>query len=82
MAIDREVMEGICRAPGGGGHNLTSMMVDNLKDPSTGVFVPQFEIVCSRCGASVKELGEVTKRRRSRKGEALPTSAATGLEHL
>lgn len=58
MAIDRKVLTEVCRFPSGAGHCLASLQKEVIRDTRTGELIPQFQILCIKCGATLEELGQ------------------------
>jgi hypothetical protein len=75
MAFDKKVLLGICRTDIGKGHDFQSMIVDMLKAPHAGntlggdpVFIAQYKVVCTCCGATPEEASTEMRPARSRSG--------------
>ena len=67
MSMDRNVMANVCRMPSGGGHNMASILTGMVKDPSTNTLIPQYEVLCTRCGGTLDSIAEDVRARRSGK---------------
>lgn len=73
MTIDKTVLSAVCRVHG---HNLASLQTEMIKDPRSGGLIPQFKILCVKCGATESEIAlDVRVRRSSGKRRARGSSA-------
>jgi hypothetical protein len=62
MAIDKSVLSAVCRVHG---HNLASLQSEVVRDPRSGDLIPQFKIICVKCGADLDEIAQDVRARRS-----------------
>lgn len=75
--FDRNVMASVCRSVnGGGGHIIASLQTDVAVHPSTGQLLPQFTIICTRCGATLQDINEDIRVRRGATGKRRPRGTA------
>ncbi len=65
MSFDKIVMASVCRMSVSSGHHLQSFITETMVEPRSGALVPQYKILCIRCGASLEELNEDVRVRRS-----------------
>lgn len=72
--MDKSVMVNVCRVSVG--HNMITMQTGMIKDPKNDVLIPQFEIICTRCGGNLDQISEEVRTRRS-SGKRKPKEAAT-----
>ena len=65
MAFDKKVLLGVCRAPVGRGHNFVSFATSMAIQPATNNLIPQYEIHCTNCGATMEEASAEIRTSRS-----------------
>lgn len=60
--MDKVALVSVCRVSG---HCVTSLPVNGLMEPKNGMIIPQYKIICTRCGGNQDEISQETRARRS-----------------
>ena len=63
--FNRETFENCCKV----GHNIVSLQTDSVFDLAHNVYIPQFMILCSKCGAGLEDIQKPRRPLRASNGK-------------
>ena len=82
MAFDKKVLIDTCRSTATyGGHDFQSMIVGMVKvpHPEQLMFINEYRIICTNCGATPEEASAEMRPSRTRKEKKVPAQADPAL---